>query len=109
MTALSGFRGLALAALLATVAFAQTAPADEFGQSPACPPAPITTPPPAPKRVTAVQAMKSGAELGAMLGAMSGHKKGVMIGTVAGGVAGLIWELTAAKHAGEELPAEPQQ
>jgi len=114
MTALRGFRALAMAALLTAVAFAQAAPADEFGQSqstpaapaPACLPAPA--PRPAPKRVTAVQAMKGGAELGAMLGGMTGHKKGVMIGTVAGGVAGLIWELTAAKHPGEGMPDAAQ-
>lgn len=104
--------------LLAADASAQVqrGPADEFGQEqpqvqqsvppPACPP--LAAPRLEHKRVTAVEAIKGGAELGALLGGLTGNRKGLVIGTLAGGVAGLIWERTA-QHPQQDLPPATQQ
>jgi len=114
MKALRSLTGFALMTLLASGAFAQTpgGPADAFGQpqvqvqsGPACPPVPA--PRAERKRVTAIEAIKGGAEIGALLGGMSGYKKGTAIGTVAGGLAGLIWERTA-KHPEVDAAPAPQ-
>jgi hypothetical protein len=115
MKTIQGLAGVGLIALLAASAFAQQQrpPADEFAQepratqpaAPACPPVQAPAAQSERKRMTAIQAIKGGAELGALIGELTGTKKGVRIGTVAGGVAGLIWEQTAARRS-SNAPAD---